>query len=666
MPSRRDLANALRALSMDAVQRAKSGHPGMPMGMADIAEVLWRDFLKHNPGNARWPDRDRFVLSNGHGSMLLYSLLHLTGYPVSLDDLRGFRQLGFRTAGHPEREPEAGIETTTGPLGQGLANAVGMALAEKLLAAEFNRPGHDVVDHHTWVFLGDGCLMEGISHEACSLAGTWGLGKLICFYDDNGISIDGEVEGWFTDDTPRRFEAYGWQVIRNVDGHDGEAVRKAIRKAKRETGKPTLICCKTIIGYGAPNKQGKEESHGAPLGDEEIALARQELGWSHPPFEVPDDLRAAWDARARGKRLENKWKRMLKDYRAAHPELAAEFERRTAGRLPADFAARAVALAHEAQQAGGNVATRQSSQAVLNAFGPLLPELLGGSADLTGSNNTRIKGTAEFGRDRLDGRYIHYGVREFGMSAIMNGIGLHGGFIPYGGTFLVFSDYARNALRMAALMHLPTVFVLTHDSIGLGEDGPTHQPVEHVASLRLVPNMQVWRPADTVETYAAWTAALERRDGPTCLVLTRQGLPHQPRDAAQVEAIRRGGYVLLDCAGTPECILIATGSEVGLAVDAARALAAEGRRVRVVSMPCPSVFAAQDEAWREQVLPSGTTARVAVEAGVTDGWWRCVGPQGRIVGLDRFGASAPAKDLFRYFGFTAEGVAAAARDACGR
>ena len=661
MPSRRDLANAVRALSMDAVQRAKSGHPGMPMGMADIAEVLWRDFMKHNPGHPEWPNRDRFVLSNGHGSMLLYSVLHLTGYPLTLDDIRGFRQLGFKTAGHPEREPDVGIETTTGPLGQGLANAVGMALAEKLLATEFNRPGHEIVDHHTWVFLGDGCLMEGISHEACSLAGTWGLGKLIAFYDDNGISIDGEVQGWFTDDTPRRFEAYGWQVIRNVDGHDAEAIRKAIRKARRETARPTLICCKTVIGFGAPNKQGTEESHGSPLGDEEVALARVQLGWPYPPFEVPADIRSAWDARSKGKRAENRWKKAFKAYRAEHPALAAELERRLAGDLPAGFLAEAATLTRAAQQAGGNVATRQSSQAVLNAFGPLVPELLGGSADLTGSNNTRIKGTSEFSAAQPQGRYLHYGVREFGMSAIMNGIGLHGGFIPYGGTFLVFSDYARNALRMAALMRLRSIFVLTHDSIGLGEDGPTHQPVEHVASLRLIPNMTVWRPADTVETYAAWSAALEQRDGPTCLVLTRQALAHQARDADAVDAIRRGGYVLQDCAGEPECILIATGSEVALAVEAARVLASEGRRLRVVSMPSTSVFARQDAGWREQVLPAAVTARVAIEAGVSEGWWRWVGPQGAVIGMDSFGASAPAKDLFPHFGFTVEAVITAAR-----
>ena len=662
MPTRRDVANAIRALSMDAVQKANSGHPGMPMGMADIAEVLWRDFLKHNPGNPLWADRDRFVLSNGHGSMLLYSVLHLTGYEVSMEEIRNFRQLGFRTAGHPEREPDMGVETTTGPLGQGLANAVGMALAEKLMAAEFNRPGHTIVDHHTWVFLGDGCLMEGVSHEACSLAGTWGLGKLICFYDDNGISIDGEVHGWFTDDTPKRFEAYGWQVIRNVDGHDPGELIKAIRKARRAKDKPTLICCKTIIGYGAPNKQGKEECHGAALGVEEVKLARETLGWPYPPFEVPDDIRSAWDARKPGKRAENRWRRAFKAYKAEFPELAAEFERRIAGDLPAGFLARAKEMTHAAQAAGGTFATRQSSQAVLNAFGPLVPELLGGSADLTGSNLTRIAGTPEFTRERESGRYLHYGVREFGMAAIMNGIGLHGGYTAYGGTFLVFSDYARNALRMAALMKVPSVFVLTHDSIGLGEDGPTHQPVEHVASLRMIPNMELWRPCDGVETYAAWTAALERRDGPTSLVLTRQGVPHQARTADQVDAIRRGGYVLVDCDGLPECILIATGSEVGLAVEAAKTLTAEGRRVRVVSMPCVSQFAAQDAAWRNRVLPPAIEHRVAVEAGVTDAWWRWVGPRGRVVGIDRFGASAPAKVLFPHYGITVEAVAQAARD----
>ncbi len=641
---------------MDAVQRANSGHPGMPMGMADIAEVLWNDFLKHSPGNARWADRDRFVLSNGHGSMLLYSVLHLTGYPLSLDELRNFRQVGSRTAGHPEHEIEIGIETTTGPLGQGLANAVGMALAEKLLAAEFNRPGHDIVDHHTWVFLGDGCLMEGISHEACSLAGTWGLGKLISFYDDNGISIDGEVAGWFTDDTPKRFEAYGWQVIRNVDGHDAAAVARAIRRAKREKSKPTLICCKTVIGYGAPNKQGKEECHGAALGAEEVALARKALGWPHEAFVIPDEIRAGWDARAAGRRAENRWKKRWKAYKAGYPELAAEFERRSSARLPADFEARVAEGATEAQAAGQALATRQSSQAVLNALGGFLPELLGGSADLTGSNNTRIKGTAVYTSSSPLGRYLHYGVREFGMGAIMNGIALHGGFIPFGGTFLVFSDYARNSLRMAAIIGTGSVFVLTHDSIGLGEDGPTHQPIEQLASLRMIPRMEVWRPCDTAETWVAWAAAIRRRTAPTALALTRQALPPQTRDAAQLEAIRRGGYVLADCTGTPQCILIASGSEVGIAVEAASQLARRGIGARVVSMPCTSVFDAQDAAWRAAVLSPAIGCRVAIEAGATDGWWRYVGARGRVIGMTGFGASGQGKDLFRHFGFTAEAV----------
>jgi transketolase len=661
MPSRRELANAIRALSMDAVQRANSGHPGMPMGMADIAEVLWRGFLKHNPGNPRWPDRDRFVLSNGHGSMLLYSVLHLTGYPLTLDELRNFRQLGARTAGHPEHEIAMGVETTTGPLGQGLANAVGMALAEKMLAAEFNRPGHEIVDHMTWVFAGDGCLMEGISHEACSLAGTWGLGKLVCFYDDNGISIDGEVAGWFTDDTPKRFEAYGWQVIRGVDGHDPEAVLRAIRKAKREKSKPTLICCKTVIGYGAPNKQGKEECHGAALGADEVALARQTLNWPHEPFVVPEEIRAGWDARAAGKRVEGRWRRRFKAYQQAHPELAAEYLRRMAGELPAGFDAAIAEGAAAAQAAAQPLATRQSSQAVLNAVGPRIPELLGGSADLTGSNNTKIKTAAVFSRERPDGRYLHYGVREFGMGAIMNGIALHGGFIPFGGTFLVFSDYMRSSLRMASIVEAGSIFVLTHDSIGLGEDGPTHQPVEHLGSLRLIPRLEVWRPCDTAETWVAWGAALRRRHAPTALALTRQSLPPQPRDAAQLDAIRRGGYVLADCEGTPECILIATGSEVGIAVEAARELAGSGRRVRVVSMPATSVFDAQDAAWRESVLPPSVTRRIAIEAGAPDGWWRYAGSRGRVIGMTRFGASGKGPELFRHFGFTAAAVVEAAQ-----
>jgi transketolase len=660
MPSRRELANAVRALSMDAVQRANSGHPGMPMGMADIAEVLWRDFLKHNPGNPAWADRDRFVLSNGHGSMLLYSVLHLTGYPLGLDELRNFRQLGARTAGHPEREIEIGIETTTGPLGQGLANAVGMALAEKKLAAHFNRPGHEIVDHFTWVFLGDGCLMEGVSHEASALAGTWGLGKLICFYDDNGISIDGEVQGWFTDDTPKRFEAYGWQVIRAVDGHDPDAVARAIRRARREKGKPTLICCKTIIGYGAPNKQGKEECHGAALGADEVALARRTLNWPHEAFVVPEDIRAAWDAHAAGKRAEGRWRRRFEAYEAEHPELAAEFRRRMDAGLPASFDDWIRDGAAAAQAAGQAVATRQSSQAVINGLGPKLPELLGGSADLTGSNNTRIKGTGPFSAKQPAGDYLHYGVREFGMGAIMNGVVLHRGYVPFGGTFLVFSDYARSSLRMAAIIEAGSIFVLTHDSIGLGEDGPTHQPVEHLASLRMIPRMEVWRPCDTAETWIAWGAAIHRRSAPTVLALTRQSLPQQPRDAAQLAAIRRGGYVLLDAGGEPDCILIATGSEVALAVEAARALAARGSKARVVSMPCTSVFDAQEAAWRNAVLPPAVTARVAIEAGVAEGWWRYVGPRGRVVAMRSFGASAPGKDLFRHFGFTSAAVVEAA------
>ena len=664
MPDRRLLANALRALSMDAVQQANSGHPGMPMGMADIAEVLWRDFLKHNPGNPQWADRDRFVLSNGHGSMLLYSLLHLSGYPLPLEQLKRFRQLGSHTAGHPERDLSVGIETTTGPLGQGLANAVGMALAEKVLAAHFNRDGFTVVDHHTWVFLGDGCLMEGISHEACSLAGTLGLGKLICFYDDNGISIDGEVRGWFTDDTPKRFEAYGWQVIRAVDGHDAAAVAKAIRKARRETARPTLIACKTIIGWGAPNKQGTESTHGQALGADEVAAARRALAWPYPPFEVPAEIREPWDARARGRRAEHKWRRLLKQYRAAWPELALEFERRIGGALPEGWPELVHATLAEVQARGVAAATRQSSQAALNAFGAHLPELLGGSADLTGSNNTWHQRAKGISRDDPAGNYVWWGVREFGMSAALNGIALHGGFLPYAGTFLVFSDYARNAVRMACLMRVPAIFVWSHDSIGLGEDGPTHQPVEQLASLRLIPNMTLWRPCDALETHAAWADAIERRSGPTALVLSRQALPAQPRSVEQLANVRRGGYVLVECAAAPELVLIATGSEVPLAVEAARVLIAAGRRVRVVSLPSAELFDAQAADYRALVLPHGVP-RVAIEAGVRDWWCRYVGARENVVGIDSFGASAPAKDLFRHFGFSAEHVVAVARSALG-
>jgi len=659
MPTRRQLANAIRALSMDAVQKANSGHPGMPMGMADIAQVLWNDHLKHNPGNPQWADRDRFVLSNGHGSMLLYSLLHLTGYPLTLEDLGNFRQFGSHTAGHPEVDPHLGIETTTGPLGQGLANAVGMALAEKLLAASFNRPGHEIVDHRTYVFLGDGCLMEGVSHEACSLAGTLKLGKLICFYDDNGISIDGEVHGWFTDDTPRRFEAYGWQVVRDVDGHDGAAIAAAIKTAKAATQRPTLICCKTIIGWGAPNKQGTEATHGAPLGEAEVAAAREKLGWTSPPFVVPDDIRAGWDARTRGAAAEQSWQQRLSAYRAAHPELAAEFERRLRGELPAGWHEKLQDFVAATIEKPAALATRSSSQQVLNVLGAAIPEMLGGSADLTGSNNTNHKLSKSVADPADGGNYVHYGVREFGMCAMMNGIALHGGFIPYGGTFLVFSDYARNALRMSALMKQRVVLVFTHDSIGLGEDGPTHQPVEHVASLRLIPNMRLWRPCDTVETAIAWGDSIDHVTGPTSLILTRQALPPMPRTPQQVAAVKRGGYVLVDSEGAPECVLIATGSEVGIAVEAAKLLNAQGRRVRVVSMPCTSLFDAQDAAYRASVLPAGTK-RVAIEAGSRDGWWRYVGLDGAVVGMDTFGASAPAKRLFEHFGLTAGHVAGVA------
>ncbi len=660
-PPRRELANALRALSMDAVQTAKSGHPGMPMGMADIAEVLWNDFLQHNPSNPHWDNRDRFVLSNGHGSMLLYSLLHLTGYDLGLDELRNFRQLGYRTAGHPEREPDLGIETTTGPLGQGLANGVGMALAEKMLAARYNRPDFPIVDHHTYVFLGDGCLMEGISHEACSLAGTLGLGKLVCLYDQNGISIDGEVNHWFTDDTPGRFAAYGWHVIADVDGHDPEAVAEALAEAQAETARPTLICCRTVIGYGAPNKQGTADTHGAPLGEDEIAAARDALGWHHAPFEVPQSVRAAWDCRERGAEAEADWDRLLEAWGEAYPDEAAEYRRVMAGGLPADWSDAARDAILEMAAAGADAATRKASQIALNAFAPHLPELVGGSADLTGSNNTWHDGSKAVTSEDASGNYVFFGVREFAMTAICNGIALHGGLRPYCGTFLVFSDYARNAVRMAALMGVPNILVYTHDSIGLGEDGPTHQPVEHAASLRLMPNMEVWRPCDTVETAVAWRAALERDDGPTALVLTRQGLPHQQRDQAGIEAISRGGYVLGDCDGEPDLILIATGSEVHLAMAAAGSLAADGLAVRVVSMPCCEVFDRQDADYREAVLPAAATRRIAIEAGATAGWWRYVGPGGAVIGLDRFGESAPAGELFEKFGFSVENVVTVAR-----
>jgi transketolase len=657
MPSRRELANAIRALSMDAVQKANSGHPGAPMGMADIAEVLWNDYLKHNPANPKWADRDRFVLSNGHGSMLLYSLLHLTGYDLPMAELQQFRQLHSKTPGHPEYGYAPGIETTTGPLGQGLSNAVGMAIAEKVLAAQFNRPGHAIVDHFTYVFLGDGCLMEGISHEACSLAGVLNLGKLTAIYDDNGISIDGEVQGWFTDDTPKRFEAYGWHVIRDVDGHNSEEVLAAIDQARRVTDKPSLICCKTIIGWGAPNKQGKEECHGAALGDDEVALVRETIGWEHEPFVIPDDIYAGWDARAKGAEAEAAWNEMFEAYQDAYPELAAEFKRRTQGRLPDNWSQAASEYIETTNAKGESIATRKASQKALEGFGRHLPELLGGSADLAGSNLTIWSGSKPIGKNSFDGNYIYYGVREFGMSAVMNGVALHGGFIPYGGTFLIFSEYARNALRMAALMKVHSVFVYTHDSIGLGEDGPTHQAVEQLATLRLIPNMSVWRPCDAVESAVAWKHAIERHNGPTSLVFSRQGLPHQERSAEQIANISRGGYILRDSVDPPDGIIIATGSEVSVAMQAAEQLAEQSLNVRVVSMPCTDVFDTQDEAYRASVLPRDVTARVAVEAGVTGYWFKYVGFEGKVVGIDRFGESAPSKEVMKYFGFTAENIA---------
>ena len=663
MAERKVLANAIRVLSMDAVQKANSGHPGAPMGMADIAEVLWRDFIKHNPTNPKWADRDRFVLSNGDGSMLIYSLLHLTGYDLSIEDLKQFRQLHSKTPGHPEYGYAPGVETTTGPLGQGITNAVGMAIAEKTLAGQFNREGHEIVDHYTYAFLGDGCLMEGISHEACSLAGTLGLGKLIAFYDDNNISIDGHVDGWFSDDTAQRFEAYGWQVIRNVDGHDAEQIKFAIENAKAEKDRPTLIICKTIIGYGSPNKSASHDCHGAPLGNEEIELTRKALNWTYAPFEIPADVYAQWDAKAKGEEQERAWDAKFAAYEAAYPELAAEFKRRVSGELPANWAQESQAFVEKLQANPAAIASRKASQNAIEAYAHVLPELLGGSADLASSNLTLWSGSKPIRADHnVDGNYINYGVREFGMSAIMNGIALHGGFIPYGATFLMFYEYAHNAVRMAALMKQRSIFVYTHDSIGLGEDGPTHQPVEQTASLRYIPNLETWRPADQVESAVAWKAAIERKEGPSALIFTRQNLQQQPRNAAQLADIARGGYILKDCAGTPDLIFIATGSEVELAVKAAEVLEAEGKKVRVVSMPSTNVFDKQDAAYREAVLPKAVTKRVAIEAQLSDFWYKYVGFEGKIVGMNSFGESAPANELFKLFGFTVENVVAKAKE----
>ncbi|PCD87620.1 transketolase [Vibrio mediterranei] len=660
MSSRKQLANAIRALSMDGVQQANSGHPGAPMGMADIAEVLWRSHLNHNPSNPEWADRDRFVLSNGHGSMLIYSLLHLSGYELSIDDLKNFRQLHSKTPGHPEYGYAPGIETTTGPLGQGITNAVGMAIAEKSLAAQFNKEGHDIVDHFTYVFMGDGCLMEGISHEACSLAGTLGLGKLIAFWDDNGISIDGEVEGWFSDDTPKRFEAYGWHVIPAVDGHDADAINAAIEAAKADP-RPTLICTKTIIGFGSPNKAGSHDCHGAPLGHDEIAAAREFLGWEHGPFEIPADIKAEWDANEAGSAKEAAWNEKLAAYEAAYPELAAEFKRRVNGELPAQWEQEASKIIADLQANPANIASRKASQNALEAFGKMLPEFMGGSADLAPSNLTMWSGSQSLTADDASGNYIHYGVREFGMTAIINGIALHGGFVPYGATFLMFMEYARNAMRMAALMKVQNIQVYTHDSIGLGEDGPTHQPVEQIASLRVTPNMSTWRPCDQVESAVAWKYAIERKDGPTSLIFSRQNLAQQDRDAEQLANVAKGGYILKDCEGTPELILIATGSEVELATNAYAELTAEGKKVRVVSLPSTDVFDAQDEAYREAVLPAAVTKRIAVEAGIADYWYKYVGFGGKIIGMTTFGESAPAGELFKMFGFTTENVVATAK-----
>ena len=662
MPSQTELANAIRVLAMDAVQAAKSGHPGAPMGMADIAEVLWNGLLSHNPANPKWPNRDRFVLSNGHGSMLIYALLHLTGYDVSIKDIKQFRQLHSKTPGHPEYGYTPGVETTTGPLGQGLANAVGMALAEKTLAAQFNREGHTIVDHHTWVFLGDGCLMEGVSHEASSLAGTLGLGKLIAVYDDNGISIDGEVEGWFTDNTPQRFESYGWHVIPAVDGHDPQAIRAALEAAKADTTRPTLVCCRTIIGKGSPNKQGTESCHGAALGEEEVALTREALGWAHAPFDIPEEIRAAWNGCARGASLESDWQAGFDAYRAAYPELADEFLRRLQGDLPADFAERADTFIAECLTAGADVASRKASQQTLNTMGPILPELLGGSADLAGSNLTLWEGAKGISAADSAGNYVYYGVREFAMAAIMNGVALHGGFIPYGATFLIFMEYARNAVRMSALMRQRVIYVFTHDSIGLGEDGPTHQPVEQLTALRATPNLYTWRPCDAVESAIAWKLAIQRESGPTALIFSRQTLPAQIADTAQVNHAHRGGYILVQEEGALDAIVIATGSEVALAVEAAERLKTAGRGVRVVSMPCTELFDSQEAGYRETVLPSDVLARVAVEAGHRDFWHKYVGLDGWVVGMDSFGESAPASALFQHFGLTADNVVAAIED----
>lgn len=658
--SHRELANAIRALSMDGVQKAKSGHPGAPMGMADIAEVLWRGFLKHNPSNPQWVDRDRFILSNGHGSMLIYSLLHLSGYDVSIDDIKNFRQLHSKTPGHPEYGYTPGVETTTGPLGQGITNAVGMAIAERTLAAQFNRPGHEIVDHYTYTFVGDGCLMEGVSHEACSLAGTLKLGKLIALYDENGISIDGHIEGWFTDDTAKRFEAYGWHVIRGIDGHDAQAIKLAIEQAQAVTDKPSLLMCKTIIGFGSPNKAGSHDCHGSPLGDAEIEATRKNIGWQYAPFEIPEQYYTAWDAKPKGQKLEEQWNQRFAAYEKAHPELAKEFKRRTTNQLPQNWQQDAKAFVEHLQANPATIATRKASQNAIEAFGKILPDFLGGSADLAPSNLTLWSGSKEI-LANPDGNYIHYGVREFGMSAIMNGIALHGGFVPYGATFLMFMEYARNALRMAALMKIRSIFVYTHDSIGLGEDGPTHQPVEQMASLRLTPNMSTWRPCDQVESAVAWQYAIEREDGPTALIFSRQNLKQQDRTPEQLANVYRGGYILKDCDGTPELILIATGSEVELAVEAYETLTREGKLVRVVSMPATDAFDKQDSSYKETVLPSSVTKRIAIEAGIADYWYKYVGLTGKVIGMTSFGESAPAELLFKEFGFTVENVLAQAK-----